>query len=124
MKDTLLTLEISDVFEPKQEAAVIEAVKDRAGKTGAELSAHFKATDSITVGGLTEAEADAIRRELEPLGVTVRARGTGAEARDEDGEPKREAVACPRCGSILETLDWRCPECFYEYPEYEYRDEG
>jgi hypothetical protein len=123
MKENSVTLEISDVLKREQEEAVIEAVRDRAGKTGAELSEYFKATDSITVEGLPEAEAAAIRGRLEPLGVTVRARGPGTEAPGPDDEAKREAVACPRCGCVLESLDWRCPDCFYEFPEYEYRGE-
>jgi hypothetical protein len=124
MNEKRFILEISDVIEPEQEAAVIEAVKGHVAKTGEELSDYFKATDAIEIGGLLEAEVFDLREKLKAAGVTVRLGGAGVEAEGADEEPAVESVTCPRCGARLESLDWRCPDCFYEFPEYEYRDEG
>jgi hypothetical protein len=34
-------------------------------------------------------------------------------------------VRCPKCGFTLEFADWRCPECFYEFPDFDFvGDEG
>ena len=123
MKEKKFSLEISDVFEPGQETAVIEAVKDHVKKSGDQLAEYFRSTDSIEVGALSEGEANALRERLEGCGVTVRVRGPGAASEAADEEGGQTSVTCPQCGTALEALDWRCPECFYEFPEYEYRDE-
>ena len=123
MKENKFCLDVTDVIEPEQEAAVIEAVKGYVKKNRDELHAYFKATDSIEVGGLAEGEALALREKLEHWNVTLRIRGPGESGEDSEDSSGRERVTCPQCGAVLESLDWRCSECFYEFPEYEYRDE-
>jgi rubrerythrin len=124
MTEKKFCLRITDVIEPEQEAAVIEAVKDYVRKSNDELRAYFRATDSIEVGGLEEREAVSIREKLERWNVTMRIRGSDEGGGDAAASRERAQVICPRCGTRLESLDWRCPECFYEFPEYEYRDEA
>jgi hypothetical protein len=123
MKEKKYRLEISDVFEPGQESAVIGAVKPYVQKKSEELVEYFRSTDAIEVGGLSEDEARALRESLAGSGVTVSVRGPGADRGSAEEARGPTAVTCPQCGAALEALDWRCPECFYEFPEYEYRDE-
>jgi lipopolysaccharide biosynthesis regulator YciM len=35
-------------------------------------------------------------------------------------EKEADKVRCPSCGFVLEFLDWRCPECYHEFSEYEF----
>jgi tRNA(Ile2) C34 agmatinyltransferase TiaS len=123
MKEKTFSLEISDVIEPEQEAAVIEAVKEYVRKDQDELREYFRTTDTIEVCGLDEDEARALQGRLERCKVTLslRRRGVSQGVAADSGE--QASVTCPRCGTRLESLDWRCPECFYEFPEYDYRDE-
>jgi rubrerythrin len=122
-KEKRFSLEISDVIEPEQEAAVIEAVKEYVKKNHDELREYFKSTDTIEVGGLGESEARSLLQRLERCKVTTSLRGPGAGRGDAADSGERASVTCPQCGTRLESLDWRCPECFYEFPEYDYRDE-
>jgi hypothetical protein len=123
MKEKKFNLEISDVIEPEQETAVIEAVREYVKKNKDELTEYFRSTDAIEIGGISEGEAQSLRERLERCGVTVSIREPRAGQGAAEEEGGKTSVTCPQCGAALEELDWRCPECFYEFPEYEYKDE-
>lgn len=109
------SVEISDIFEPDQEDFVIELIKDFIDKDYDSLKKYFEETDTITVSSLSEKDAQDIVKKAESLDLTARII-SGEEEQVEEEES--EKVVCPRCGFVLEFLDWRCPECYYEFPEY------
>jgi len=36
-------------------------------------------------------------------------------------EEEKPVVKCPKCGYKLEYSEWRCPECYYEFPDYDFQ---
>ena len=118
-KKSLYSIEITDIYEPEQEDFVIEKVKGILRKDYDELKEYFKETDSLRVKKLTEDKAKTLAIELESVDVKVEI--IGEKKKKKGDEPP--AIKCPKCGTKLEYMDWRCPECFYEFPEYDYKDE-
>lgn len=115
MNSESYSVEISDIFEPEQEDFVIELIKDYMDKDYESLKKYFEETDTITVSSLTEEKAREIVERAEALELSARIISLDEEVEKEKGSEK---VVCPRCGFVLEFLDWRCPECYYEFPEY------
>ena len=118
-KKKTLCVEVTDIFEPEQEDFVIEAVGDRVKQSREELKDYFETTDTIVIKRLARDEADAIVGKLEGKEVSVRIFDMDVER----GQKETETVRCPKCGFQLEYPDWRCPECYYEFPDFELRDE-
>ena len=120
-KDDTYSVEISEVYDPEQEDTVIEKIKGYSKKDSGALKELFAETDTIEVKKLSKTDAEKLAGELESIDVKVRVtsgKKTGKKAQES------EKVRCPKCGAALEFLDWRCPECYYEFPEYEYMDES
>ncbi|UCB46446.1 MAG: hypothetical protein JSV25_03205 [Spirochaetota bacterium] len=117
-KKSYYSIEISDIYEPEQEDFIIEKVKNIVKKEYDELKEYFKETDSLRVKKLTEDQAKKLAGELESVDVKVEIIG---EKKKKSDEPP--AIKCPKCGTKLEYLEWRCPECFYEFPEYDFEDD-
>ena len=109
-------VEISDIFEEDQEDFVIEKVVSFVKQNREELKEHFKTTDTIDVRRLTEEDAKKLCTELEGKELSVKM----TDIQQKKQEKEDNQVRCPKCNTALETLDWRCPECYYEFPEYEF----
>jgi len=120
-KDDRFSVEISEVYDTDQEDCVIEKIKGYVKKEAKELKEHFSETDTIVVKKLSEGESKKLAGELE--GINVKVQVLSGKKRDKKAK-ETEKIRCPKCGAVLEFLDWRCPECFYEFPEYEYEDES
>ena len=115
-KEKLYYVEISDIIEPEQEDRVIEVVSPYLNKSYEELKSYFQTTDTIEVRRLSKEKADSLADEFKGLDVTVK-----IESIDEKREKATSGqIRCPRCGHVLEFPDWRCPECYYEFPDYEF----
>lgn len=110
---------ISDIIEPEQEDKVIEAVGGIVKKERAELKEYFMKTDTIQLEGLAKDEAERLAKKLEQTGVSVE-----VSSYDEAGEAGSGSVRCPQCGCAVEGGDWRCPECYFEFPDYEFRQDA
>jgi rubrerythrin len=115
-KDDRFSIEISDIYDPDQEDFVIEKVKGYLKKEREELKDHFKETDTISVKKLSKDDAERLAKELESIDVKVALKSGKPKKKEED----KEVIRCPKCGAKLEYQDWRCPECYYEFPDYEY----
>jgi tRNA(Ile2) C34 agmatinyltransferase TiaS len=115
-KKAMFNVEISDVFEDEQEDLVIEKVVPFLKESADELREHFKTTDTIEVRRISEAEAKTLCSELEGKDLAVRMYSIGERQK----ERVAEQIRCPKCKAVLDSLDWRCPECYYEFPEYEF----
>ena len=109
-------VEISDIFEEDQEDFVIEKVVSFVKQNREELKEHFKTTDTIDVRRLTEEDAKKLCTELEGKELSVKM----TDIQQKKQEKEDSQVRCPKCNTALESLDWRCPECYYEFPEYEF----
>jgi lipopolysaccharide biosynthesis regulator YciM len=120
-KDERFTVEISEVYDPDQEEFVIEKIKGYMKKEAEELKEYFTETDTIVVKRLSEADAKKLAAGLESVDVKVLVL-SGKKAKE--NEETTEKIRCPKCHATLEFLDWRCPECYYEFPEYDYEDES
>ncbi|MBN2322562.1 MAG: hypothetical protein JXQ30_02410 [Spirochaetes bacterium] len=120
-KDESFTVEISEVYDPDQEEFVIEKIKGYMKKEAEELKEYFAGTDTIAVKRLSEADAKKLASGLESVDVKVLVL-SGKKAKE--NEETTEKIRCPKCHAMLEFLDWRCPECYYEFPEYDYEDES
>jgi len=115
-----LCVEISDIFEAEQEDFVIDNVGERVGKSREDLKEYFSTTDTVVVKRLTREEADELSSRLENLELSVRIYDM-----DEKSEEKAKGeIRCPKCGCVLEFQDWRCPECYYEFPDFELGDDN
>jgi hypothetical protein len=120
-KDDRFSVEISEVYDPDQEDSVIEKIKGYVKKEAGELKGYFSETDTIVVKKLSEGESKKLAGELEGIDVKVHVL---SGKKSEKKAKETEKIRCPKCKAVLEFLDWRCPECFYEFPEYEYEDES
>jgi len=107
-------VEISDILEPEQEDRVIEIVGTYLNKDYDALKAHFQSTDTVEVRRISKEKAHAIETQCNELELTTRIYSIDEKKK----ESEAHRVRCPRCGAILEYPDWRCPECYYEFPDY------
>lgn len=120
VKDDRFSVEISEVYDPDQEDLVIEKIKGYVKKETEELKEHFSESDTIVVKKLSEVESKKLAGEFEGTDVKVLVL-SGKQGKKKAKET--EKILCPKCGAALEFIDWRCPECYYQFPEYEYADE-
>ncbi len=114
-KKNVYCLEISDIFEAEQEDFVIETIKPYMKEDREALKEYFEKTDTIEVKRLEKEEAEKLKATLAEEDLTVRIYNV-KEKKEEQAAAK---IRCPKCGHILEFPDWRCPECYYEFPDYE-----
>ncbi len=115
-KKNSFSVEISDIFDDEQEDFVIEKVESYLKQNREELKEHFQKTDTIEVRRIAEEEAKKLCAELEGKELSVKM----YEMQQRQQEKEAGQIRCPKCGSVLETLEWRCPECYHEFPEYEF----
>ena len=109
-------VEISDIFDEEQEDFVIEKVASYVKQNREELKEHFKTTDTIDVRRITEEDAKKLCTELEGKELSVRM----YDIQQKKQEKETNQIRCPKCNTVLEDLEWRCPECYYEFPEYDF----
>jgi rubrerythrin len=114
-KKNVYCLEVSDIFESEQEDFVIETIKPYIKEDRDALKEYFEKTDTIEVKRLEKEEAEKLKATL--IGKDLVVRMYNIEEKKE--EQTAAQVRCPKCGYILEFSDWRCPECYYEFPDYE-----
>ena len=115
-KKNVICVEISDILNPEQEDSVIEIVKGYLKKDEEELKDYFEQTDTIEVRRLSEEEAKKISASLKSIkDISVKVYNIDEKKVDKEST----AVKCPKCGFVLEFADWRCPECFHEFPDFE-----
>ncbi len=116
-KKNIYYVEVSDILEPEQEESVIEIVKGHLNKDTETLKEYFEKTDTIEIKRLTEAEAKNLSERLKDIeDISIRV----YDWNEKIEEKKSSVVKCPKCGFILEYPEWRCPECYYEFPEYDF----
>jgi lipopolysaccharide biosynthesis regulator YciM len=115
-KKNSFCVEISDIFDEEQEDFVIEKVASFVKQNREELKEHFQTTDTIDVRRLTEEDAKKLCAELEGKDLSLKM----SDIQQKKQEKEENQIRCPKCKTALETLDWRCPECYYEFPEYEF----
>jgi len=114
-REKYYSVEITDIFEPEQEETVIAKAGKYVKQTDEELTEFFKTTDTLVVKKLTEEEAKQLIDELDGMDLSVRMKSTGEKSKQKESS----VVKCPKCGFVLEYAEWRCPECYYEFPDYE-----
>ncbi len=115
-REDLYYIEITDVIEPEQEDRVIEIVSSLLNKSYEELKEYFQTTDTIEVRRVSKETAESIAEKLNNIDVKIK-----ITSLDEKKDKSKTAqIKCPRCGYVLEYPDWRCPECYYEFPDYEF----
>ena len=110
-------VEISDVYEEEQENLVIEKVASFVKQNEEDLKEHFKTTDTLNVKRITEEDAQKLVGELEGKDLSLKVYNIEQKKK----EKEENQIRCPKCNTVLETLEWRCPECYYEFPEYEFQ---
>jgi lipopolysaccharide biosynthesis regulator YciM len=115
-KKNIFVVEISDIFDEEQEDFVIEKVASYVKQNREELKEHFQTTDTIEVRRITEEEAKKLCAELEGKELSVKVH----DMQQRQQEKEEGQIRCPKCGTVLETFEWRCPECYHEFPEYEF----
>jgi rubrerythrin len=113
------SIEISEIYEDEQEDFVIEKVKGLLKKNKEELKEHFKETDTIVIKKLSKSDAERLAKEFNEIDVKVEVK-SGKQKKKAQKEPE---IRCPKCGAKLEFKDWRCPECLYEFPDYDFSDD-
>ena len=118
-KKDLYYVEITDILEPEQEDKVIEVIGSYMNKDYQELKDYFQQTDTIQVKKLSKEDAENIVSNLNGIEVITKV----YSQKDKIKEAQSNVIRCPRCGHVLEYPDWRCPECYYEFPDYEYVDD-
>ena len=118
-KKNVFCVEISDILEPEQEKFVIERIKGYVKQDEKDLREYFEKTDTIEVKRLPEEEAKNLAASLEGKDLNVKVYNIDEKV----VEKEAKQVKCPKCGFILEFADWRCPECFYEFPDYTFENE-
>jgi tRNA(Ile2) C34 agmatinyltransferase TiaS len=116
-KKNSFSVEISDIYEEEQEDFVIEKVVSFVKQNREELKEHFKTTDTIEVKRIAEEDAQKLCTELEGKDLSVKMYNVDQKKQEKEANQ----IRCPKCNTVLESLEWRCPECYYEFPEYEYQ---
>ncbi len=112
-------VEISDIFEPEQEDFVIDKVVGFVKQNGAELKEYFKTTDTIVVKRISEEDAKNLCEKLKNRDLSVRM----YDVQEKKKEREAETIRCPKCGFVLEFPEWRCPDCYYEFPDFGFEDD-
>lgn len=109
------SVEITDIFETEQEETVIAKAGKYVRQTDEELAELFETTDTLVVKKLTEDEAKKLIDALDGMDLTIRMYAADKKSK------KQEAgvIKCPKCGFVLEYSEWRCPECYYEFPDFD-----
>jgi len=115
-KKSSFCVEISDILDEEQEDFVIEKLASFVKQNREELKEHFMTTDTIDVRRLTEEDAKKLCTELEGKELSVKM----YDIQQKSLEKESNQIRCPKCNTVLETLEWRCPECYYEFPEYDF----
>jgi len=115
-KKSSFCVEISDILDEEQEDFVIEKLASFVKQNREELKEHFMTTDTIDVRRLTEEDAKKLCTELEGKELSVKM----YDIQQKSLEKELNQIRCPKCNTVLETLEWRCPECYYEFPEYDF----
>jgi len=118
-KKDLYYVEITDIIEPEQKDKVIEVVNSYVKKGYQEMKDYFQQTDTLQVKKLSKEDAEGIVSKLDGIEVITKI----YSHEDKIKEAQSNKIRCPRCGYVLEYPDWRCPECYYEFPDYEYVDD-
>ena len=113
------SVEISEIYEEEQEDSVIDKVQGLVNKNKEQLKEYFKETDTLVVKKLSKSDAEKLVKEFEGIDVKVELMSGKAKKKVQ----KEPVIRCPKCGFKLEYMDWRCPECLHELPEYEFTDE-
>jgi tRNA(Ile2) C34 agmatinyltransferase TiaS len=116
-KKNSFSVEISDIYDEEQEDFVIEKVVSFVKQNREELKEHFKTTDTIEVKRIAEEDAHKLCTELEGKDLSVKMYNIVQKRQEKEATQ----IRCPKCNTVLESLEWRCPECYYEFPEYEYQ---
>ncbi len=114
-KEKYYSVEITDIFEPEQEETVIAKAGKYVRQTDEELAELFKTTDTLVVKKLTKDEAKQLIDELEGADLSMRMYSIGEKSKQKEAS----VIRCPKCGFVLEYAEWRCPECYYEFPDYD-----
>jgi rubrerythrin len=112
-------LEISDIIEPEQEEVVIRQLVGVVDEDEEKLREHFRTTDTYVVQNLSKTQARSLTAALKDQDLSIRT----IDPIDVESKPDQERVRCPNCGFVLEFADWRCPECYYEFTDYEFSGE-
>jgi len=115
-KKSSFCVEISDILDEEQEDFVIEKLASFVKQNREELKEHFMTTDTIDVRRLKEEDAKKLCTELEGKELSVKM----YDIQQKSLEKESNQIRCPKCNTVLETLEWRCPECYYEFPEYDF----
>jgi rubrerythrin len=109
---------ISEILQPDQEQFVMERLAAHIKKDAKEWEDYFRGTDTVEIKRLSEEEAASLAATLEGNELEVSVYRLSEKA----AENESVKLKCPRCGYAMEYPDWRCPECFYEFPEYDFDD--
>lgn len=119
VKKNVFCVEISDILEPEQEENVIEKIMSYVKEDRDALKNYFEKTDTIEIKRISEEEANKLADSLQGMDLSIRIYNISEK------KEKKETtqIKCPKCGYVLDYPDWRCPECFYEYPDYEFIEE-
>lgn len=116
-KKNSFSVEISDIYDEEQEDFVIEKVVSFVKQDREELKEHFKTTDTIEVKRIAEEDAQKLCKELEGKDLSVKMFSIDQKKQEKEANQ----IRCPKCNTVLESLEWRCPECYFEFPEYEFQ---
>jgi lipopolysaccharide biosynthesis regulator YciM len=112
-------VEISDIFEPEQEDFVIDKVVGFMKQNVDELKDYFTTTDTIVVKRISEDDAKNLCEKLKNRDLAVRM----YDVQEKKKEREAEKIRCPKCGFVLEFPEWRCPDCYYEFPDFGFEDD-
>jgi rubrerythrin len=113
------SIEISEIYEEEQEDFVIEKVKGLLKKNKEELKTYFNETDTLVIKKLSKSDAEKLAKEFDSIDVKVEVKSGKAKKKAE----KEPEIRCSKCGAKLEFEDWRCPECLYEFPDFDFSDD-
>ena len=118
-KKNVFCIEISDILEPEQEENVIDKIKNYVKEDRDALKNYFEKTDTIEIKRISEDEANKLAGSLQGMDLSIKIYNISEK------QEKKETtqIKCPKCGYVLDYADWRCPECFYEFPDYEFIEE-
>jgi rubrerythrin len=111
-------VQVSDILEPEQERFVAEQLRVYIKKDAQEWEEYFQSTDTVEIKRLSKEEADRLAKSLEGKELSIRVYHRNEKAEEKESQK----LKCPRCGHTMEFPDWRCPECFYEFPDFDFEE--